>query len=43
MDAFVMDGRGILIFRTDQKETAQEVIRRSGLRALAASDLPLQA
>lgn len=43
MYAFVMDGRGILIFRTDQKETAQEVIRRSGLRALAASDLPLQA
>ena len=42
MYAFVMDGRGILIFRTDQKETAQEVIRRSGLRALAASDLPLQ-
>jgi ACT domain-containing protein len=42
MYAFVLDGRGILIFRTDQVGAAQEVILRSGLKALAAADLPLQ-
>ena len=41
MYAFVIEGRGILIFRTDQKEKAEQVIRDNGLRALSAEDLPL--
>ncbi len=43
MYAFVLDGRGILIFRTDQVEAACAVIERHGLRVLSAEDLPLQA
>ena len=41
MYAFVIEGRGILIFRTDQAQEAEKVIRENGLRALSASDLPL--
>ena len=41
MYAFVIEGRGILIFRTDQKQEAEQVIRDNGLRALSAADLPL--
>ena len=41
MYAFVIEGRGILIFRTDQKQEAEQVIRDNGLRALSAEDLPL--
>ena len=41
MYAFVIEGRGILIFRTDQKEEAEKVIRENGLHALSADELPL--
>ena len=42
MYAFLLDGRGILVFRTSQEELAREVITRCGLRVLSAQDLPLQ-
>lgn len=40
MYAFLIDGRGILIFRTDQQEAACEVIRAHGLRVLSENELP---
>lgn len=42
MYAFVIEGRGILIFRTDQVEEAEKVIAANGLHALTESELPLQ-
>ena len=41
MYAFLLDGRGILIFRTDKPAEAEEVIRANGLRSMAESDLPV--
>lgn len=41
MYAFVIEGRGILIFRTDQTQLAEEVIASHGLHALSAGELPL--
>ena len=41
MYAFVIEGRGILIFRTDQTEEAEKVIQDNGLHAFSASELPL--
>ncbi|MBQ6244549.1 MAG: amino acid-binding protein [Bacteroidales bacterium] len=41
MYAFLLDGRGILVFRTNQEELAREVVTRCGLRVLSADDLPL--
>ncbi|MCR5351482.1 MAG: amino acid-binding protein [Bacteroidales bacterium] len=43
MYAFLINGRGILVFRTDQAELAQEVIRKRGLRCLTEKDLPVSA
>ncbi len=43
MYAFLLDGRGILVFRTDQPEQAQEIIRKGGLRCLTEKDLPVNA
>ena len=40
MYAFLLDGRGILVFRTNQEELAREVVTRCGLRVLSADDLP---
>ena len=42
MYAFVIEGRGILIFRTNQVEEAEKVIAANGLHALTESELPLQ-
>ena len=42
MYAFVIEGRGILIFRTDQTEEAEKVIASNGLHALSESELPMQ-
>ena len=42
MYAFVIEGRGILIFRTNQVEEAEKVITANGLHALTESELPLQ-
>ena len=42
MYAFLLDGRGILIFRTGQEAQAQDVIESHGLHAVSADDLPLQ-
>ena len=41
MYAFLLDGRGILVFRTNQEELEREVVTRCGLRVLSAEDLPL--
>ena len=43
MYAFLMDGRGILIFRTSETAEAEAVIARHGLRVVSALDLPLGA
>ena len=43
MYAFLLDGRGILVFRTDQADKAQEVIRKGGLRCLTEKELPVNA
>ena len=40
MYAFLLDGRGIMIFRTDRPDAAREAIVRSGLRCLSEKDLP---
>ena len=40
MYAFLLDGRGIMIFRTDRPDAAREAIVRSGLRCLGEKDLP---
>ncbi len=40
MYAFLLDGRGIMIFRTDRPDAAREAIVRSGLRCLDEKDLP---
>ena len=37
-----IEGRGILIFRTDQTEEAEKVIASNGLHALSESELPMQ-
>ncbi len=39
MYAFLRDGRGILIFRTDNEAEAKEVIVRKGLHVLAENQL----
>jgi ACT domain-containing protein len=41
--AFLLNGRGILIFRTDKEAEAQDVIRRAGLRVVTERDLPVNA
>ena len=43
MYAFLIDGRGILVFRTDQADKAREVIEKGGLRCLTEKDLPVNA
>ncbi len=43
MYAFLLDGRGIMIFRTDKEAEAQDVIRRAGLRVVTERDLPVNA
>jgi len=40
MYAFLLDGRGIMIFRTDRPDAAREAIARHGLRCLGEKDLP---
>lgn len=40
MYAFLLNGRGIMIFRTDQADAAREAIVRGGLHCLAEADLP---
>ena len=40
MYAFLLDGRGIMIFRTDRPDAAREAIVRHGLRCLGEKDLP---
>ncbi|MDO4998950.1 MAG: amino acid-binding protein [Bacteroidales bacterium] len=42
MYAFVLNGQGILIFRTAEAAKAEEVIVGEGLQALSEQDLPLQ-
>ena len=39
MYAFLRDGRGILIFRTDNEAEAKDVIVRKGLHVLAENQL----
>ena len=41
MYAFVLNGQGILIFRTAETAKAEEVIVGEGLQALSEQDLPL--
>ena len=43
MYAFLLDGRGIMVFKTSQVEEAIGVIRRSNLHCLSESELPLNA
>ena len=43
MYAFLLDGRGILIFRTDQVAAAEAAISGHGLRCLSENDLPVNA
>lgn len=43
MYAFLLDGRGILIFRTDQVAAAEAAIGSHGLRCLSENDLPVNA
>ena len=43
MYAFLLDGRGILVFRTDQVEAAEAAISGHGLRSLSENDLPVNA
>ena len=43
MYAFLLDGRGILIFRTDQVAAAEAAIGGHGLRSLSENDLPVNA
>lgn len=40
MYAFLLDGRGIMIFRTDRPDAAREAIARSGLHCLSERELP---
>ena len=42
MYAFVLNGQGILIFRTAEAAKAEEVIVGEGLQVLSEQDLPLQ-
>jgi hypothetical protein len=39
MYAFLLDGRGILILKTDQAAETEEIIRNRGLRSLSEADL----
>jgi len=39
MYSFLLRGKGILIFRTDNNEHAQEVIRQNGLRSIGEDAL----
>ena len=39
MYAFLLDGRGILILKTDQAAETEDVIRSRGLRCLSEADL----
>ena len=39
MYSFLLNGKGILIFRTDNNEHAQEVIRQNGLRSIGEEAL----
>lgn len=41
MYAFLLDGRGIMIFKPALVEEAEEVIRANNLRCLSESDLPV--
>ncbi|MCR4860076.1 MAG: amino acid-binding protein [Bacteroidales bacterium] len=41
MYAFLIDGRGILIFRTDQADAARDAISKGGLHCLTEKDLPV--
>ena len=43
MYAFLLDGRGIMIFKTGQVEEAEEAIRSNALRCLSEADLPVNA
>ena len=43
MYAFLLDGRGILIFRTDQVAAAEAAIGSHGLHCLSENDLPVNA
>ena len=43
MYAFLLDGRGILIFRTDQVAAAEAAIASHGLHCLSENDLPVNA
>ena len=40
MYAFLLDRRGMLVFRTDRPDAAREVIARNGLHCLTEEDLP---
>ena len=37
--SFIVDGKGILIFRTDNNELAKQVIARDGLKSVSEEDL----
>ena len=39
MYSFLFHGRGLLIFRTDNADRAEEIIRRASLNSLTESDL----
>ncbi|MCR4824664.1 MAG: amino acid-binding protein [Bacteroidales bacterium] len=41
MYAFLIDGRGIMIFRTDQTEAACKAIAEGGLHCVTEKDLPV--
>ncbi len=43
MYAFLLDGRGILIFKTSQAAEAEAAIRAHALRCLSEKDLPVNA
>ena len=43
MYAFLLDGRGILIFKTTQTAEAEAAIRAHALRCLSEADLPVNA
>ena len=43
MYAFLLDGRGILIFKTTQAAETEAAIRAHGLHALSEADLPVNA